>query len=136
MQALIDAGYSHRLWAWTQYDNQAIFIRPVDDSGDGFPGTSGQCPFQTKDGLCELHDKGLKPMEGRIAIHDDHLNSYLVPKRFRRALDKSWGKGEGRRIVQQFLANGGATRDEARRQWFDRGEEKSRQKELNREIIL
>ena len=31
-------------------------------------GLNGACPF-FKDGLCMLHDKGLKPTEGRLASH-------------------------------------------------------------------
>lgn len=27
------------------------------------------CEFQNNEGLCELHDKGLKPLEGRLALH-------------------------------------------------------------------
>jgi hypothetical protein len=28
----------------------------------------GKCTFLTRDDLCELHDLGLKPLEGRLAI--------------------------------------------------------------------
>ena len=31
---------------------------------------SGRCTFLTDEGLCELHDLGLKPIEGRAAHHD------------------------------------------------------------------
>lgn len=28
-----------------------------------------RCTFLTPEGRCELHDKGLKPLEGRVALH-------------------------------------------------------------------
>lgn len=33
-------------------------------------GLLNQCTFHTPDGLCELHELGLKPTEGRLAHHD------------------------------------------------------------------
>ncbi|MBD5237737.1 MAG: hypothetical protein HDS62_09485 [Bacteroidales bacterium] len=34
---------------------------------------NGWCAFRTSDGLCELHDKGLKPTEGKLTHHSNPL---------------------------------------------------------------
>lgn len=41
------------------YEGKEAPVRPV-----------GRCTFLTEDNKCELHDLGLKPLEGRTAIHD------------------------------------------------------------------
>lgn len=71
---LIKAGYIERLamTTWAAGYVQGFFphlvqmIAPLKDE------KSGYCTF-FKDGLCELHDKGLKPTEGRYA-HCSHKN--------------------------------------------------------------
>ncbi len=76
MEKLIDAGYADRL----MFDD----LPSMNDCGDflkpalkGYEGK--QSPFQTgseegctfwKEGKCELHISGLKPIQGKIAHHD------------------------------------------------------------------
>lgn len=73
-RALILAGYGHRLsiYKFSPFDDSFSFVAPatVGHEGKILPRTNaGQCTF-FKEGKCELHDKNLKPFEGRIARHD------------------------------------------------------------------
>lgn len=71
---LIKAGYGDRL-ALTLWraglligcTNKIIkLVAPIQED-------NGWCTFRTSDGLCELHDKGLKPTEGKLTHHSNLL---------------------------------------------------------------
>ena len=59
----------------------------------------GQCTFQNKTGLCELHDLKLKPTEGCKAHHDK-------PPAFGHKLHKrmamTWNGTSGRKLVKEW----------------------------------
>lgn len=77
-KALIDAGFKDRLELYFFQD--ILFGQPFL-----WPYLSGRkeekgCTFFTADELCELHDKKLKPSEGRFAHHatpDEGLKKWL-----------------------------------------------------------
>lgn len=85
---LIRAGYADRLaptewWAGVIMGvckQPVLMVQPVLENG--------WCTFRQEDGLCELHNAGLKPTEGRLSHHsirDDNFNpkkslSWLVAK--------------------------------------------------------
>jgi hypothetical protein len=60
---LIERGYGDRLVKehFIGHGRLRHVLRGRDDEG--------RCTFLTADGLCELHDPGLKPLEGRLAHH-------------------------------------------------------------------
>lgn len=105
VEKLIDAGYGDRLMLeWREDEtispNYIELIVPAEIHHEGrqapfFP--LGHCNF-LKDGLCELHDPGLKPTEGRKAIHgkvktDEHLHRMVI---------ESWDNSEGRNTVAKW----------------------------------
>ena len=65
---LSKAGYAKRLAPTTLVAPIIfqLFGRPITIIGAKF---DKQCTFLTEDNKCELHDKGLKPTEGKLAIH-------------------------------------------------------------------
>lgn len=75
---LINAGYDNDLMT-TAYVNVETFdiynvIAPKATSmlytrPDGITVPLNKCTFLNDDNLCSLHDKGLKPTEGRLAKH-------------------------------------------------------------------
>lgn len=91
IEAIIDAGYADRLkeTMWTEKD--------------------GWCAFRRPDGLCELHDRGLKPTEGALAsckmIEEDNVPTYETS--VLRAVANEWVKvenfGDIMRVVFNFL---------------------------------
>lgn len=67
---LIKAGYANRL-AKTLWAAGAMHgIPPVEMLQPRYDEASGACTFLTDAGLCELHDAGLKPTEGKLATCD------------------------------------------------------------------
>lgn len=84
-RALITAGFADRLMTdwWEAYPDDILLLCPasrgsegtrapeLDNISDLFAGWSkGACVFLTEANLCELHDLGLKPLEGKMAMHD------------------------------------------------------------------
>lgn len=68
-RALIKAGFGDRLARYEFLDgSRVVGPAPVDHDGSVLSMTDRRCAF-FKDGLCELHALGLKPMEGRLAHH-------------------------------------------------------------------
>lgn len=55
---------------------------------------NGRCTFLNEKGLCELHDLGLKPTEGKVAIHGkkDEDTHYEVAK--------TWKNEKGKILIK------------------------------------
>ena len=77
IERLIEAGYGNRLspTEWWAGSLMGVVKGPVlmiqakrEDNG--------WCTFRRPDGLCELHDKGLKPTEGRLSHHTMGLDNF------------------------------------------------------------
>ena len=71
-EKLIEAGFGNRLmedyWAGNSGNVSILCPALVGSEGHAAPSWArGKCTFQDKNGLCELHDLGLKPIEGRLA---------------------------------------------------------------------
>lgn len=87
IEAIIDAGYADRL--------------PTEKDG--------WCAFRRPDGLCELHDRGLKPTEGVLAsckvVEEDNIPTYETS--VLRAVAHEWVKVENfatiMRVVFKYL---------------------------------
>lgn len=54
------------------------------------------CIFHTKDKLCELHESGLKPLEGKLAIHD------MEDGGLKRTIVYNWISERGANVMEQF----------------------------------
>ena len=88
-QAIIDKGFGERLmkdW-WVNHPDDIFILAPAypgyEDMGapENLMFVKG-CTF-FKDGLCELHDLGLKPFEGRMATHEkahEKLHKHVAMK--------------------------------------------------------
>lgn len=79
IEAIIDAGYADRLkeTMWmvgylAVKEKPIAMIQPTEKDG--------WCAFRRPDGLCELHDRGLKPTEGVLAsckvVEEDNVPTY------------------------------------------------------------
>lgn len=74
-RALIRAGHGARLatYAFAPDPSKLRFVGPAVRGSEGGRGLAhtrgGACTFYA-DGKCSLHDAGLKPLEGRLALHD------------------------------------------------------------------
>ncbi len=94
---LIEAGYKEKLEIGLcpdrLSDNHPIpIVAPLE--------TDAGCIFQDKDGLCELHTSGLKPSEGKMAIHD------IADDGLRRAISYTWITPLGIEVMKRFDETG------------------------------
>lgn len=103
MLAIAKAGFADRLekitWAagYLKYGIPMIddVIRPKMDK------IKGACTFYTEAGLCQLHDLGLKPMEGRLAdcktefVPADKVSVYLLGP-------LTWDRPENNMIIEEL----------------------------------
>jgi hypothetical protein len=120
IKRLIDAGYGDRLMHdyWCAVPNDTPIICPALKGSEGkfapfIPSSEEGCTFW-KDGLCELHEKGLKPTEGKLAYHE-HENGEREPYNLHEAVAQTWMNEEAKELVvswgtkyfkQPFAQNG------------------------------
>lgn len=74
--ALIEAGYADRLMKVKHYNELKIMPARVGCEGKYTEEPWGTCTFY-KDGLCELHDTGLKPLGATAVLHDGQVPDWL-----------------------------------------------------------
>ena len=109
-QAIIDAGYGDYLMSdyHDPGDRETVYIlcgRLKDHdkfSAPDWPSSEAGCVFQV-DGLCLLHDDGLKPLEGRAALCDAKAarfpNYYADYRKTREAIIDDWDTPKGRELI-------------------------------------
>lgn len=92
---LIEAGYEDRLapTSWHVGMLLGVHDRPIEMVQARIE-DNGWCTFY-HDGLCELHDKGLKPTEGRLSHHSINLDNFVPRKSLAWLVAKEWIKLEG-----------------------------------------
>lgn len=91
-QRLIDAGHGARLAAYFFPGGFAIGAAPKVGGREFSSTHQGPCSFFSEAGGCELHDAGLKPLEGQLA---HHLRHWLPIRQFVVAL---WTRADFDRI--------------------------------------
>lgn len=70
IEKLIDAGYGDRIRStvWGAGLIMGVYMGIIEMYQAHFDQNKGSCTF-FENGLCQLHDKGLKPTEGRLSHH-------------------------------------------------------------------
>lgn len=100
---LIEAGYGDRLCIRDHGDE--IVLKPALKGEEGLhiinPAhiyTEKGCTFW-KDGKCELHDTGLKPLLGKISYHEmtDEIKSHI-----RDRFKKEWTSEEAKELIKEY----------------------------------
>lgn len=102
IERIIDAGYSDKLAA--TYWVAGMVMRVVD-----FPvpmiqpvASEDYCAF-FQNGLCELHDKGLKPTEGRLSHHSISLDNFKPSKSIAWNVAKEWLIEENADVISRVI---------------------------------
>lgn len=103
IEKLVDAGYADRLvpTEWGVGMIVGLFSRPIymlqADTVNGW------CTFY-HNGLCELHDRGLKPTEGQLAHHTDPIIHGNQPTSLNVAwlIAKEWMKDSNLPIIERI----------------------------------
>lgn len=107
IQKIIDAGHGNRLmldyWVGDHYSGKGdiYILSPAtkdDESGTAsfWPHSEDGCTFWNKDGLCDLHDKGLKPTEGKEAHHS------VKSEGLHRKVAMSWNNPQAEALVERW----------------------------------
>uniref|UniRef100_UPI003569A78B hypothetical protein n=1 Tax=Bacteroides fragilis TaxID=817 RepID=UPI003569A78B len=99
---LIEAGYTSKLavTGWSvglvlgRIDRIIPMVQPLK-ADNGF------CVFH-KDGLCELHDLGLKPTEGRLSHHSIKADNTNFRKSLSYNVAKEWEDPENRELIDKI----------------------------------
>lgn len=112
---LMDAGYIDRLkpTMWAAGVVMGLTSEPVpliqaeclggDFDGMIDLGVNSHCTFQREDGLCELHDKGLKPTEGRLSHHSIKLDNWKATKSISWAVVQEWLDPQNADVVEEIV---------------------------------
>jgi len=95
---LIEAGYADRLapTVWAAGMIMGVCDQPVHML-QARQEDSGFCTF-FHDGLCELHDKGLKPTEGKLSHHSLKIDNFNPKKSLSWLVAKEWLDGNSKHI--------------------------------------
>lgn len=106
IEKLIDAGYSDKL----MFDD----LPSSPDAGDllkpALKGYEGQqapwevrslrgCTFWNAEGKCDLHEKGLKPIQGRIALHG---NQHYDENIYIDLMKEDWGSQRALALILRW----------------------------------
>lgn len=112
-KAIIDAGYGPRLRAdYWRYKPNACDVLVLSGSLAGREGeikppwpSNGHsfCTFY-RDGLCELHDKNLKPLEGALAHHDGGPETGPL---LHKKIALMWDNPEAQKLANEWVSNHG-----------------------------
>lgn len=102
MKKIIDAGYGDRL-CLDDWEDEAVDLHPALKGWEGEKApysvySSQGCTFW-KDGKCELHDKGLKPLGGRFAHHDLPQEEW---RKIEPYLEKAWSNKAAKELIEQW----------------------------------
>lgn len=81
MEAIIKAGFDDRIML-TECLGVKLFTPRYDRE-------KKSCTFFTN-GLCELHDLGLKPTEGKLSHHSTTAENFNINKSLTKAILKEW----------------------------------------------
>lgn len=101
---LIEAGFGPRLmseWWFDHAQDKTVFIlTPAIQGREGgespaYP--SGACTFLDEAGLCQLHDLGLKPAEGRLALCNNR-----TPDGLHEQIGCSWDNEDARALIKHW----------------------------------
>lgn len=102
-KAIIDAGLGNRLMSDWWADSTTGDIHIISPAISGYEGKgapfwpTGRCTFLTQDNKCELHDIGLKPIEGRVADCKIEFTENV-----HELVAKTWDNNEAQQVVQNW----------------------------------
>ena len=107
-QRLIDAGHAKRLmldWWFDNAQNKTVYVLTPAiagrEAGQAPAIPSGRCTFLNEQGLCQLHDLGLKPTEGKQALCNER-----TPVDLHVQIGQTWDGAEGKTVIDAWEAAG------------------------------
>lgn len=100
---IIKAGYKDKVVVtyWAAGMVMGVINRPIPMVQPLFNEETGYCVF-FKDGLCELHDKKLKPIEGKLSHHSLKVDNFNPKKSLSWLVAKEWISDSNLDIVEEI----------------------------------
>ena len=109
---IINAGFGDRFSYYDKWNRKGdyYYLRPAKKGEEGLRESSIysscnqywklKCTFQDEiTGLCELHDLGLKPIEAKIAFHDDKKEHNTLHDR----IVSAWNNQKAQDLFEQWM---------------------------------
>lgn len=102
IERIIDAGYKDKLepTEWRVAILAGAYPLPINMFQ--VKQTDNGCIF-FKDGLCELHSKGLKPTEGKLSHHTTTIENFKFSKSLAWNVAKEWLDVENLAIIERIV---------------------------------
>lgn len=111
MKKIIEAGYGDRL----MLDDVPGPLNQQDELKPALKGYEGKvapwhlsseegCTFWKK-GKCELHESGLKPIGGKVAIHSDECPTAMEELDFTKVFEDEWKRQEAKELIELWKRN-------------------------------
>lgn len=122
IQKIIDSGLGNRLYSdyWSRNSDHGDInmIQPAlkgheSNNAPFWPRNDHGCTFW-KNGLCELHDSGMKPIEGRLAHHskDYEAEDKSLEMSVHEMVARTWDNEEGRQVYENWIKDHYIEREE------------------------
>lgn len=88
---IVNAGFGDRLMStsWGAGVKMGLIKEPVEIIAPLYDKAKGSCTFFTN-GLCELHELGLKPTEGKLSHHSTRIDNFVATKALSWLVVKEW----------------------------------------------
>lgn len=103
IKKIIEHGFEKKLMLGTYYrlNGDIAFLLPAYKGAECTKAKlmigNKPCIFQAKNGLCKLHDLGLKPTEGKLALHDR-----ANPRNTRYHLVETWLSHDAKELIRSW----------------------------------
>lgn len=102
-EAIMNAGFGNLLMEdyWVDSPRDVPIIAPAVSGSGGLTApfwVEGECVFLDEHDRCILHNPGLKPIEGRLAHHDEEVQG-ISWYEIHESIAKTWDTDRGREVV-------------------------------------
>ena len=106
---LMDAGYTDRLYVteWAAgimlgVTNEIVLMIQAEQVGGSDLDPNAHCTF-FHDGLCDLHNLGLKPTEGRLSHHSQRIDNFKRNRSISWAVAQEWLSPDNADVVAEVF---------------------------------
>lgn len=103
IEKIIDAGHKDKIFATDWYAGMLMGItdKPIFMFQAELVDTTGFCTF-FENGLCKLHDSGLKPTEGKLSHHSTKMDNFKANKSLSWMIAKEWIDPKNSDVIERI----------------------------------
>lgn len=103
IEKIIDAGYADRIFLtdWAAGIMMGVTNEVIEMYQPEYDDNKKSCTF-FNNGLCDLHDKGLKPTEGKLSHHSHKADNFNPKKSLAWNVAKTWIAPENSETIKRI----------------------------------